>query len=59
MPEINLKKGINTEMTLKNIIHKIDDDKITYYYNDHINDEHYMENCNTALQNTLVENDYE
>jgi len=55
--EIHLKKGINTEMTLKNIIHKIDDDNITYYYNDHINDENNMENCNTALQNTLVEKD--
>jgi len=55
--KIPLAKGINTEKTLRNIIHKIDDDNITYYYNDHINDENNMENCNTALQNTLVENE--
>ena len=49
-----INKGINTKMTIGNIISKIDDD-ITYYYNDHINDKNGMENCNTALQNTIVE----
>ena len=53
--EIPTSNGINTEMTVKNIIHRINTN-YTYYYNDHRNDKAYMENCITALQNTLVEN---
>jgi hypothetical protein len=53
--EILLNKGINTEMTIKNILYRIDNN-ISYYYNDHINNVEGMENCNTALRNTLVEN---
>ena len=53
--EILINKGINIEMTIKNIIYRIDND-INYYYNDHKNNVDGMENCNTALQNTLVEN---
>ena len=53
--EILINKGINTELTIKNIIYRIDND-INYYYNDHKNNIEGMENCNTALQNTLVEN---
>jgi hypothetical protein len=54
--EIPTDNGINTEMTLKNIIYRIDSN-ITYYYNDHRKSKDNMENCNTALINTLVEND--
>ena len=54
--EITVQNGINTELTLRNIIDKIDDYRLTYYYKDHLDDEDDMENCNTALQNTLVEN---
>jgi len=53
--EISINKGINTEMTIKNIIYRIDNN-INYYYNDHKKNIEGMENCNTALQNTLVEN---
>jgi hypothetical protein len=53
--EIPINKGINTGMTIKNIIYRIDNN-IDYYYNDHKNNMDGMENCNTALQNTLVEN---
>ena len=53
--EISLSKGINTEMTIKNILYRIDNN-INYYYNDHKRHLDGRENCNTALQNTLVEN---
>ena len=53
--EIPIIKGIDTERTIRNIIHRIDNNKITYYYNDHNNNRIGMENCNTALVNTLVE----
>jgi hypothetical protein len=53
--EILTPNGINIEMTIRNIIYRIDND-ITYYYNDHRSDKMNMENCNTALLNTLVEN---
>ena len=53
--EISIYKGINTEMTIKNILYRIDNN-FNYYYNDHKNEMEDMENCNTALQNTLVEN---
>ena len=53
--EISLDNGINTEMTIKNILYRIDNN-FNYYYNDQKNNMEGMENCNTALQNTLVEN---
>jgi hypothetical protein len=43
--------------TLKNIIGKIDasiNGSITYYLLDHVNDKPAMDNCNTALVETLV-----
>ena len=52
---IRVNKGINTEMTIKEIIYRIDNN-INYYYNDHKRNKNGRENCNTALQNTLVEN---
>jgi hypothetical protein len=54
--EVLIKKGINTEMTIKNVIYRIDND-FDYYYNDEKYNRAGMENCNTALKNTLVEND--
>jgi hypothetical protein len=54
--EILVNNGINTEMTVRNIIYRIDNN-INYYYNDHKNSMDGRENCITALQNTLVEND--
>jgi hypothetical protein len=53
--DIIITAGINTEKTIRNIIHRIDGD-YTYYYYDHVKDKDNMENCNTALQNTLIEN---
>jgi hypothetical protein len=46
--------GINTEITIKNIIYRIDNN-INYYYNDHRNNKEGFENCNTALRNTYIE----
>jgi hypothetical protein len=53
--EILLNNEINTKMTIKNIIYRIDSN-FTYFYNDHRNDKNHKENCNTALQNTIVVN---
>jgi len=53
--EIQIERGINVEITVKNIIDMIDDD-IIYFYNDHQNDKEGMANCNSTLQTTLVEN---
>jgi len=53
--EILITRGINTEMTIKKVLYRIDNN-ITYYYNDHIDNKSGMENCNTAVQNTLIEN---
>ena len=53
--EIKVDKGINTKMTIENILYRMDNN-INYFYNDHKNDKKDMENCNTALENTLVEN---
>jgi hypothetical protein len=52
--EIETSNGIDTEKTVRNIIKKIDSD-ITYYYRDHIKNRSGVENCNTALWDTLVE----
>jgi len=53
--EILITKGIATEMTIRNILYRIDNN-YNYWYNDHKNNKESMENCNTALRNTLVEN---
>jgi hypothetical protein len=53
--EISVSNGINTEMTVKNIIYRIENNT-NYYFNDHKNSMDGRENCITALQNTLVEN---
>ncbi|MDR0730284.1 MAG: hypothetical protein LBF63_01360 [Treponema sp.] len=51
--EIYIKNGINTGETVRNILRKIDS-RITYYYNDHIYDRPNVDNCNTALWETIV-----
>jgi len=55
--EIQITRGINTELTIKKVLYRIDNN-ITYYYNDHIDNKGGMENCNTAVQNTLIENNW-
>jgi hypothetical protein len=54
--EIPINEGINTEKTIKNILYRIDNN-LSYYYRDHKKNKDGMENCNTALENTLVENE--
>lgn len=44
---------IDLEKTIQNIITKIDS-AMTYYYNDHIINKPNMDNCNTALHETIV-----
>ncbi|MDR1148195.1 MAG: hypothetical protein LBK66_06135 [Spirochaetaceae bacterium] len=44
---------INTRETLRNIVNKINSG-ITYYYNDHIINKPGVDNCNTALYETIV-----
>ena len=53
--EIQTERGINIEITIRNILDMIDNDVI-YFYNDHRNDKDGMANCNSTLQTTLVEN---
>ena len=52
--EIKTNKGINTLRTITNILGKIESD-ITYYYRAPVNKDDKMDNCNTALLETLVE----
>jgi hypothetical protein len=54
--EIETINGINTAKTIYNILDKINS-AITYYYKDHVSDEPGKDSCNTALQETLVENE--
>jgi len=54
--EIRVNRGINTELTIKKVLDRIVNN-INYYYNDHKNAKNGVENCNTAVLNTLVEND--
>jgi hypothetical protein len=54
--EIETANGIDTEKTIRNIIAKIDSD-ITYYYKNHLNNKPGVDNCNTALRETLAEAD--
>jgi len=44
---------IDVQKTLTNIINKMDSG-ITYYYKDHIKNKPKMDNCNTALYETIV-----
>jgi hypothetical protein len=53
--EIKTENRINVQETVKNILKKMDSD-ITFYYKDHVNNKPNMDNCNTALRETLVEN---
>jgi hypothetical protein len=54
--EIRTERGINTHRTVENILRKMDEGN-TYYYKDHIKNLYGMDNCNTALMETLVENE--
>jgi hypothetical protein len=56
--QIDLMKsgyGVNAAATVQKIIEKIDDKNITYYYKDHLKNKPNVDNCNTALDETLVE----
>ena len=53
IPSVN---GVNTEMTIINVITMMKKN-VTYYYNDHRYDKKGMENCNSALKNTIVFNE--
>ena len=53
--DISPPTGINTEMTIQNILDRMYND-INYYYNDHKTNRKGRENCNTALSNTIVAN---
>jgi len=46
---------INVEATVRNIIKKLDM-HVTFYYRDHIRKKPNMNNCNTALRETIVFN---
>ncbi|GMO18916.1 MAG: hypothetical protein Pg6A_05600 [Termitinemataceae bacterium] len=50
--EMFAENVVDVRKTLINIINKIDSD-ITYYYKDHIKNKPKVDNCNTALQETL------
>jgi len=50
--EIMTPNGIDTEKTVKNII-EIMDSGVKYYFRDHLNNKNGMNNCNTALWDTL------
>jgi hypothetical protein len=52
--EIKTNKGINTLRTITNILEKIESDT-TYYYRAPVNKNDKIDNCNTALLETLVE----
>jgi hypothetical protein len=54
--EIEIKGGINTIRTITNILNKINKGT-TYYYRAKENKEDTLDNCNTALLETLVENE--
>jgi predicted transcriptional regulator len=54
--EIITNKGINTQLTIKNILTKIQNNT-TYYYRSSVNRNDNHDNCNSALLETLVENE--
>jgi hypothetical protein len=53
--EIETEKGLNTLRIITNIVEKIKSDT-TYYYRAKVNIEDKIDNCNTALLETMVEN---
>jgi hypothetical protein len=53
--EIETEKGLYALRIISNIVEKIESD-ITYYYRANVNAEDKIDNCNTALLETLVEN---
>jgi hypothetical protein len=52
--EIKSSNEIYLEKTVENIIKKIESG-VTYYYKDHLKDKSGMDNCNTAVYETLEE----
>jgi hypothetical protein len=54
--EMKSSTGIDLEKTIKNIIRKIENG-VTYYYKDHLDNKSGMDNCNTAVYETLVKTD--
>jgi hypothetical protein len=54
--EIMTDNGINTLLTTENVLSKIQNDT-TYYFRSKVNKNNDYDNCNTALLETLVEND--
>jgi len=53
--EIITRNGINTLLTVWNILLKIKNND-TYFFNSKINRNDHHDNCNTALRETLIEN---
>jgi hypothetical protein len=53
--EMKTEKGINTMETITNILAKIESE-ITYYYRATVNKDDKIDNCNTALLETIAEN---
>ena len=51
---IYVERRIDTRETVQNILRKMDEGN-TYYYKDHVKNLPGMDNCNTALWETLVE----
>jgi len=53
--KVNYDNTINIEETVRNIIKKLDMN-VMFYYRDHIKKKPNMNNCNTALRETIVFN---
>jgi hypothetical protein len=53
--EIETKNGINTQKTITNVVAKINSDN-TYYYRAKVNKNDKVDNCNTALLETIAVN---
>jgi hypothetical protein len=51
--EVFTEDVIDARRTIRNIIDRIDSN-VTYYYNDHIKDKGDVDNCNTALYETVA-----
>jgi hypothetical protein len=52
--EIRTERGIDTRQTVENILRKMDEEN-TYYYKDRVKNLPNVDNCNTALWETLAE----
>ncbi|MDR0599397.1 MAG: hypothetical protein LBG84_04860 [Treponema sp.] len=52
--ELKTDRGIDTAPTLRNIVEKIESDT-TYYFRARVNRDDRVDNCNTALLETMVE----